>query len=769
MEDRTAMPARKTIGFIINATSGSTNYENDLWTGAHAAAESRGADLVVIAGGDFIEKSRSGKADPRNALYDLFRPEGFDAVVLASTSVLMGLGPEEAAGFVKRFDSVPFVMINGLKGRHRSLVDNRGGVYASIDHLVKAHGRKRIGYIRGPEGTEADERFEAYKRALADNGLPYDERLVYVGKFLQSSGVACAKELVDERKADFDAIGAANDSMAIGMIMGLRERGIRVPEDVAVVGFDDMDTAAFNNPPLTTVRQPVYGQAFRAVEMACDIAEGRETQRDRTMETELVLRRSCGCSPRASSGTARPAPEGGAAGGAAGAADEDAIALAIRSSGLSGADAESALSLASSIFDAIKGARFNDGVDAACARFEEIAVQRMDDDSAMRSWRKFLRELSKAYPALATTPDRERAAEILSLRLELSAGEIALREAGKRRSASARNAVALRWLSQSMGSTYETEEIVGLLDSELRRNGIPGYSLALAVADAKAGECAGGVAELRQVSAFADGSSIRPREGSEKFPASLLFERRHFSGKRRTIVVYPLTFGARLTGVIAMESAALEGSVFDAVARQLSSSLEGARLLAESRESERLAAERAQMIGSLARPMISSLDRVAGIASGKSDDVRKIAGMAAKSYGRLDGTIRGIGKMSESIADMAGLIEAIEDVSVTIDLVSLNASIEASHAGQFGRGFSVIAKEIKKLSESTQANSALVSNTIAEIKDKMRDADGAGRECLASYREEESGVADLIKTFESITSEMQSLAEDGRRILAAMK
>jgi DNA-binding LacI/PurR family transcriptional regulator len=762
------MATRKTVGLFINDTTGSTNYENDLWNGAHDAAVQRDADLIAVVGSDFSEKARTGKGNPRNYVYDFYRPESFDGVVLATTTVCMGLESKDAVAFAERFSKRPFVMVNGFPGKHRSLVDNRSGVYETISHLIETHGKRRIGYIRGPEGTEADERFAAYRKALEDHDLPYDDSIVYVGKFLQSSGIACAKEFLEERKVSFDAIAAANDSMAIGMIMGLKERGIRVPADVAVVGFDDIEAATFFNPPLTTVKQPIYAQGYRAVQMALDLIEGKSVERDQALSTEMVLRQSCGCAlhsaagfsgENASGGDSAEAPRKGFRGGEAERAAAD--------SGLKGKDADRAVELSKRVFEAVHDDGNPAVGDSVCAFFDEASAASSDDPAAARAWRKFLRSLDKTCRDAVDSSRGAATAERLSLRLNLSASELMLRAEGKRKITAARNDVALRWLSQSMGTTYEIGEIIGLLNTEFPKNGISGYSLA--TLDEQTDPRRGPLPLLSQIHAFADGKTVPPPVGGVKIPSSLFFDRSVFAGKRRTIIVNPLAFGESITGIIAMEAATRDGNAFDAVTRQLSSSLEGARLLAESRRSAKRIAERSERIERLVLPMIESLERIARLAAEKSLDVRSIADMAKQSYGRLDGTLGTIEKMSGSIGNMSELIGTIDDISTTINLVSLNASIEASHAGQFGRGFAVIAKEVKKLAESTQTKSSEISASIKTILGNMGTTTASGRQCLDSYRAEENGVKLLIEIFETITKDMGKLAEDGRMILETMK
>jgi DNA-binding LacI/PurR family transcriptional regulator len=132
-------------------------------------------------------------------------------------------------------------------------VDNRYGARQAVEHLLR-RGRRRIATIAGPQdmGVGVD-RLTGYREALAAAGLP---ELVVYGDFSEASGVEAARELL-ERDPRLDAVFAADDPMALGAMRVLKKRGLRIPEDVAVIGFEDSASAPVADPPLTTVHQSV--------------------------------------------------------------------------------------------------------------------------------------------------------------------------------------------------------------------------------------------------------------------------------------------------------------------------------------------------------------------------------------------------------------------------------------------------------------------------------------------------------------------------------
>ncbi|MGC4811512.1 LacI family DNA-binding transcriptional regulator [Micromonospora sp. DT228] len=167
-------------------------------------------------------------------------------------------------------------------------VDHVGGVTAAIQHLLKI-GRRRIATIAGPQDMIAGiERLSGYRSAVADAGLP---ELVAVGDFTRESGSAAMRRLLTEHP-DLDGVFAASDLMAHAALRTLREAGRRVPEDVAVIGFDDIETAAYTEPPLTTVRQPIVELGRRMTQQLLRLAAGEPIEQSVMLPTELVRRAS---------------------------------------------------------------------------------------------------------------------------------------------------------------------------------------------------------------------------------------------------------------------------------------------------------------------------------------------------------------------------------------------------------------------------------------------------------------------------------------------
>ncbi|WP_435208017.1 LacI family DNA-binding transcriptional regulator [Micromonospora sp. bgisy143] len=167
-------------------------------------------------------------------------------------------------------------------------VDHVGGVTAAVRHMIDS-GRRRIATIAGPQDMVAGiERLNGYREAVSAAGLP---ELVAVGDFTRESGAAAMQQLLADHP-DLDGVFAASDLMAHAALRALHAAGRRVPEDVAVVGFDDIETAAYTEPPLTTVRQPIVELGRRMTRQLLRLAAGEAIEPAVMLDTELIIRAS---------------------------------------------------------------------------------------------------------------------------------------------------------------------------------------------------------------------------------------------------------------------------------------------------------------------------------------------------------------------------------------------------------------------------------------------------------------------------------------------
>ncbi len=193
---------------------------------------------------------------------------------------------------------MPFILI----GRHPSLdvnnldVDNLQAGRKATLHLLRL-GYKRVATITGPQDQSSGyDRYQGYLKAFQDYGQPVRSELAVEGDFTEEGGYYAMLRLIPQKP---EAVFIASDMMAYGAMRALREANLRIPEDVAMVGFDDISGSSKTRPPLTTVRQQVSQMGAKAVEFLINIIEnGSPSTQHLIMDTELVVRESCGASLR---------------------------------------------------------------------------------------------------------------------------------------------------------------------------------------------------------------------------------------------------------------------------------------------------------------------------------------------------------------------------------------------------------------------------------------------------------------------------------------
>lgn len=173
-------------------------------------------------------------------------------------------------------------------------VDNVAGAYNAVMHLLQL-GRERVATITGDMGTTAGlDREKGYRRALQKRGISVNEDWIVHGDFTEISGYYGMQRLLSHKP---DAVFAGSDTMAMGAIRAIKQAGLSVPEDIAIVGYDDLPPARMTSPSLTTIRQPIHRFGVKAVEILLDVIEnGKEPARQIVFDTKLIVRESCGSS-----------------------------------------------------------------------------------------------------------------------------------------------------------------------------------------------------------------------------------------------------------------------------------------------------------------------------------------------------------------------------------------------------------------------------------------------------------------------------------------
>jgi LacI family transcriptional regulator, galactose operon repressor len=304
---RRVLDAVEALGYVPHGAARSLSTRRTMNVGVllpdvHGAFFSeivRGIDLAARAAGYhvLVSSSHSDLAETTEVLQALHGR--IDGLIL--------LNPAAAdADWLRRTlpPRVPAVLLHdpGDDAEHDSIrIDNRLGARLATDHLLDL-GHRRIAMILGPRGnSDAAERLVGFHEALTARGLPANPRLELPGDFGEESGFRAGERLAGLGGARPTAVFAANDAMAIGCLAALRDRGLRVPEDVSLAGFDDIPIARYLTPALTTVQVPIAEIGGRALKRLVTVIQSSHEGKKRhdVVTPTLAVRASTAAASRA--------------------------------------------------------------------------------------------------------------------------------------------------------------------------------------------------------------------------------------------------------------------------------------------------------------------------------------------------------------------------------------------------------------------------------------------------------------------------------------
>ena len=286
--------SRPTIAYLTTAFNPDLiNFS--IWQGIYKKAEEEDVNVICFPGNAL--NSSIGFEAQANVIYNLVNKNTIQGLLIWGGGIWGHADLEDVKKFYKRFKDFSIINIGlFMEGFHSVVIDNYQGMYNACIHLIEEHNCQRIAFIRGPEiHQEAELRFNAYKDALLKYKLPMDPTLILVGDFFRDGGHNAIKTLIDERKVEFDAIVAANDLMAIGAMEELEIRGIGVPDQVRVIGFDDIKESRYLKIPLATIKQPFFEMGRIAVKKIILSIHQKPLDKITIIPSQMIKRQSCGC------------------------------------------------------------------------------------------------------------------------------------------------------------------------------------------------------------------------------------------------------------------------------------------------------------------------------------------------------------------------------------------------------------------------------------------------------------------------------------------
>jgi diguanylate cyclase (GGDEF)-like protein len=275
------------IGVIVD---GLGNYQRNVLAGMRAVALEAGVNIVVYVGRELnpvLAKNR-----PANELYNMIDPD-LHGLVVFSGGIGHYLDNPQLEAFVNRFMPERTVSLTRMvHGITSVLIDNEPGMNELMEHLIVARGFRKFAYMRGVlQNPESQQRERIFKATLERHGIPINPDHFLRGDFSRTPAYHATLEFLDT-KPDVEVIVTANDDMAYGVLRAAQARGLRVPKDLAVTGFDNDDLSIFTAPALTTVHQPLVQYGHQAMHSMLRLLAG-EPSNNVFLPSELIVRESC--------------------------------------------------------------------------------------------------------------------------------------------------------------------------------------------------------------------------------------------------------------------------------------------------------------------------------------------------------------------------------------------------------------------------------------------------------------------------------------------
>lgn len=270
-----------------------------MWNGIRKISHERNVNVIAFVGGS-LENSPTDQYEPqRNILYEIPKLAKIDGIII-SGSLCSYISKERIDKFIDDYGNIPIVSMLPLSPKVPAVtIDNMHGMKELATHLVEDHKFKNFAFVSGPvNNPEVKDRISAFNKTLKAFGIEeLPKENIFQGNFDKESGVNAVKKMLEKynKKIPYEVIVCIDDETAFGVLETLKEFGISVPQDVAVVGFDGTNESKFSSPPLTTVNQPLRKLGEEAVIMLLEKLDGKKNINDIVLRTELVIRHSCGC------------------------------------------------------------------------------------------------------------------------------------------------------------------------------------------------------------------------------------------------------------------------------------------------------------------------------------------------------------------------------------------------------------------------------------------------------------------------------------------
>ncbi|MFZ6027777.1 MAG: response regulator [Chloroflexota bacterium] len=624
---------RHTLGVLLDNLALSWSWK--VWRGMVAGARTHDANLITFLGSWLAAPDPARREE--NIIYQLASSETVEGLALHHSGMGTYLSMSDFNEFLEPYRPLPMVSIEDgpedIPGVHWDAYE---GMHKVLVHLIEGHGCRRIVFLGGYKNNPShQERYRAYVETLKAYGIPLDPRLV----FEDGWSPEIAEEVLDRRKlqpkVDFDAVTSYNDAELLRVMAALQARGVRLPGDVALVGYDDNAESQLSNPPLTSLRPPNIEVSQMAAEVLLAILDGQPAPECTVLPTRLMIRQSCGCmsSTVIEAGAGAGEPAHGQASSpqeflrlwqetdhqeailqiaqAVGEKSTSPAETAFLSDGSTGAGAPAAphshtLEQVTALLDAFC-ADLATAVDPSAPKSSQFVhllnaslMKAISDRKEVSHWQDAISLLQKhSLPFLAGQPQLLQVAQGLWQQARVLIGDANGRMIGAVKMEAEQYADALRQIGEALITTFNVDGLMDILAQQLPHLGILQCYLSLY----ENPQTPTGGARL--IMAFNEQGRVALESGGRPFGARQLVPDGLLpTGRAWSLLVLPLSFQHQHFGFIVLETNREDGKIFATLRNQISSALQGARLV-EQVERRALQLQTAAQVSSVISGILS--------------------------------------------------------------------------------------------------------------------------------------------------------------------
>ncbi|MFN8471156.1 MAG: substrate-binding domain-containing protein [Anaerolineae bacterium] len=563
------------IGYLASGID--EDLSQAIWFGALDAAREQDVSLVTFVGG--VLRDPVGFDAQANIAYSLASGK-LDGLFAWASSIGGLVDQAEMHAFHRRYDVPTISLALPLPDVPAIMVDTYHGMRELLVHLVEVHGYRRIAFISGPETHYyVQERYRAYLDVLRDYNIAFDPDLVSLpGGWSRRAGAKAINLFLDERRLqpgfDLQAIVTTNDQQAHGALQALQQRGLRVPEDVAVVGFNDDRDSRVSTPPLTSVEMPFYRLGQSSVDMLLGLVDGGNVPEPTTLRTRVVVRQSCGC-PDADVNDAAIGPTRRRV-----SSTDDAGPYSETNSAVVTHLPAIVPDIVSERSPRVRDAFFADVRGESPGSFLEAlgeALDQMPVSTNISAWHNVISTLRRQAAPQLENESLQRA-EDLWHQARVVIGKRARRREAYERIQTERRADALHEISARLATATELATLMDILADGLPRLGIPACYLSLYEQPQLYQYPLPAPEYSRLILAFDEKGRIGLEAGGRRFLTRELAPQGILPIGRHNYVVEPLYFQEHQLGFALFETGPQTGALYSALRVQISSAVRGVQL-----------------------------------------------------------------------------------------------------------------------------------------------------------------------------------------------